>query len=214
MSFASGQRYAICSCTMFDPYAMYFMMPPRFKSHCKAWIVCLQGVCGGLRICLRHRVDRVSVLAPDVPDDQVHTVSLQNGQGFLQPVLPVQFGNEDVVDVIVHGIIEPVQNIQAGVKGQLFHRCILLLDLNPPGHSARRRDHTSLIRGSKSSNMCVGRKNISALVPVQAGGIREAMYAAGFGMVEESDKGYNQPAYDTATRQYTVQWTWLLAEPV
>ena len=44
--------------------------------------------------------------------------------------------------------------------------------------------------------------------------IREAMYAAGFGMVEESDKGYNQPAYDTATRQYTVQWTWLLAEPV
>ena len=44
--------------------------------------------------------------------------------------------------------------------------------------------------------------------------IREAMYAAGFGMVEESDKGYNQPAYDTATRQYTVQWTWCLAEPV
>ena len=38
--------------------------------------------------------------------------------------------------------------------------------------------------------------------------------AAGFGMVEESDKGYNQPAYDTATRQYTVQWTWLLAEPI
>ena len=44
--------------------------------------------------------------------------------------------------------------------------------------------------------------------------IREAMYAAGFGMVEESDKGYNQPAYDTATRQYTVQWTWCLAEAV
>lgn len=44
--------------------------------------------------------------------------------------------------------------------------------------------------------------------------IREAMYAAGFGMVEESDKGYNQPAYDTATRQYTVQWTWLIAEAV
>ncbi len=44
--------------------------------------------------------------------------------------------------------------------------------------------------------------------------IREAMYAAGFGMVEESDKGYNQPAYDTATRSYTVQWTWCLAEPV
>ena len=44
--------------------------------------------------------------------------------------------------------------------------------------------------------------------------IREAMYAAGFGMVEESDKGYNQPAYDTATREYTVQWTWCLPELV
>ena len=44
--------------------------------------------------------------------------------------------------------------------------------------------------------------------------IRQAMYDAGFGMVEESDKGYNQPAYDTATRQYTVQWTWCIAEPV
>ena len=40
--------------------------------------------------------------------------------------------------------------------------------------------------------------------------IREAMYSAGFGMVEESDKGYNQPAYDTATRQYTMQWTFVL----
>lgn len=44
--------------------------------------------------------------------------------------------------------------------------------------------------------------------------IRDRMYAAGFGMVEESDKGYNQPAYDTATREYTVQWTWCLDEPV
>lgn len=44
--------------------------------------------------------------------------------------------------------------------------------------------------------------------------IREAMYAAGFSMVEESDKGYNQPAYDTATRQYTVQWTWCIQEAV
>jgi hypothetical protein len=42
--------------------------------------------------------------------------------------------------------------------------------------------------------------------------IRSAMYAAGFAMVEESDRGYNQPAYDTATRQYTVQWTWCLRE--
>ena len=44
--------------------------------------------------------------------------------------------------------------------------------------------------------------------------IRSAMYAAGFVMVEESDKGYNQPAYDTATRQFTVQWTWCWHEEV
>ena len=44
--------------------------------------------------------------------------------------------------------------------------------------------------------------------------VRAAMYAAGFAMIEESDKGYNQPAYDTATRQYTVQWTWCLREEV
>lgn len=42
--------------------------------------------------------------------------------------------------------------------------------------------------------------------------IRSMMYAAGFSMIEESDKGYNQPAYDSATRQYTVQWTWCLRE--
>ena len=42
--------------------------------------------------------------------------------------------------------------------------------------------------------------------------IRQAMYAHGFSILEESDKGYNQPAYDTATRQYTVQWTWVLYE--
>ena len=40
--------------------------------------------------------------------------------------------------------------------------------------------------------------------------IRQAMYDHGFSILEESDKGYNQPAYDTATRQYTVQWTWVL----
>ena len=42
--------------------------------------------------------------------------------------------------------------------------------------------------------------------------IRQAMYACGFSILEESDKGYNQPAYDTATRQYTIQWTWMLYE--
>lgn len=44
--------------------------------------------------------------------------------------------------------------------------------------------------------------------------IRDAMYAYGFSMVEESDKGYNQPAYDTATRQFTIQWTWCWREEV
>lgn len=44
--------------------------------------------------------------------------------------------------------------------------------------------------------------------------IRSTMYAAGFWMIEESDKGYNQPAYDTATRQYTIQWTWCYREEV
>ena len=42
--------------------------------------------------------------------------------------------------------------------------------------------------------------------------IRQAMYACGFSILEESDKGYNQPAYDTATRQYTIQWTWVWYE--
>ena len=50
--------------------------------------------------------------------------------------------------------------------------------------------------------------------PAMADRIRSAMYAAGFSMVEESDKGYNQPAYDTATRQFTVQWTWCWHEEV
>lgn len=55
----------------------------------------------------------------------------------------------------------------------------------------------------------------SDIDPTEAAGrIREAMYAAGFAMIEESDKGYNQPAYDTATRQYTVQWTWCWWEDV
>jgi len=42
--------------------------------------------------------------------------------------------------------------------------------------------------------------------------IRNAMYAAGFWMVEESDRGYNQPGYDTSTRQYTIAWTWCYRE--
>ena len=44
--------------------------------------------------------------------------------------------------------------------------------------------------------------------------IRRAMYDYGFAIREESDKGYNQPAYDTPTRQYAVQWTWVWHEEV
>ena len=44
--------------------------------------------------------------------------------------------------------------------------------------------------------------------------IRKAMYDYGFAIREESDKGYNQPAYDTPTRQYAVQWTWVWYEEV
>jgi len=44
--------------------------------------------------------------------------------------------------------------------------------------------------------------------------VRQAMYAAGFTMTEESDKGYNQPAYDASTRQFAVQWTWCLYREV
>ena len=44
--------------------------------------------------------------------------------------------------------------------------------------------------------------------------VREAMYSSGFGMVEETDRGYNEPAYDVGTRMYTVHWTWSLYEEV
>lgn len=44
--------------------------------------------------------------------------------------------------------------------------------------------------------------------------IRQAMYSYGFFMMEESDKGYNHPAYDPPTKTYTVQWTWVWREEV
>jgi len=44
--------------------------------------------------------------------------------------------------------------------------------------------------------------------------IRQAMFGYGFGMLEESDKGYNHPAYDPPTKTYTVQWTWVWFEEV
>ena len=44
--------------------------------------------------------------------------------------------------------------------------------------------------------------------------IRFAMDAAGFAMIEESDRSGSQPAYDAETRQFTIQWTWCLREEV
>ena len=44
--------------------------------------------------------------------------------------------------------------------------------------------------------------------------IRQAMFGYGFGMLEESDKGHNRPAYDPPTKTYTVQWTWVWFEEV
>ena len=74
---------------------------------------------------------------------------------------------------------------------------------------AHHDDHTTSLRTFVYMNLW------SDIDPTEtANHIRAAMYAAGFFMVEESDKGYNQPAYDTATRQYTVQWTWVLREDV
>ena len=70
-------------------------------------------------------------------------------------------------------------------------------------------DHVSAVRTFVYPNLW------SDIDPTaMADSIRSAMYAAGFSMVEESDKGYNQPAYDTATRQFTVQWTWCWHEEV
>jgi hypothetical protein len=40
------------------------------------------------------------------------------------------------------------------------------------------------------------------------------MGSAGFAMIEESDRSGRQPAYDTETRQFTIQWTWCLREEV
>lgn len=36
--------------------------------------------------------------------------------------------------------------------------------------------------------------------------VRNAMYDAGWFVQSESDKGYNQPAYDHYTHQYAVYW--------
>lgn len=44
--------------------------------------------------------------------------------------------------------------------------------------------------------------------------IRQLMYDYGFWMREESDKGYNRPAYDPPTRHYTIKWTWVWREEV
>jgi hypothetical protein len=76
----------------------------------------------------------------------------------------------------------------------------------------RRLDHTITSQGYRTF---VYLNLWSDIDPTEtANRIRAAMYDAGFALVEESDKGYNQPAYDTATTQYTVQWTWCWREEV
>ncbi|HPJ03680.1 MAG TPA: hypothetical protein PKU80_12675 [Candidatus Limiplasma sp.] len=47
-----------------------------------------------------------------------------------------------------------------------------------------------------------------------AAAIRSAMYAAGFAMIEETDRSGSRSAYNADTRQYTIQWTWCLREEV
>ena len=44
--------------------------------------------------------------------------------------------------------------------------------------------------------------------------VRRAMRAVGFAMVEESDRGYNNPAYDVQADLYTVAWTWVIREEI
>ena len=71
--------------------------------------------------------------------------------------------------------------------------------------AAHEDDHPSIYRTYVYLNLW------SDIDPTEtADRIHTLMYAAGFGMLEQSDKGYNQPAYDTATRQYTMQWTFVL----
>lgn len=44
--------------------------------------------------------------------------------------------------------------------------------------------------------------------------VRRAMRAAGFAMEEQTDKGYNHPAYNVDANLFTMGWTWVLREAV
>ena len=44
--------------------------------------------------------------------------------------------------------------------------------------------------------------------------VRRAMRAAGFSMVEESDRGNSDPAYDTQADLFTISWTWVHREEI
>lgn len=39
--------------------------------------------------------------------------------------------------------------------------------------------------------------------------VRAAMYQAGFAMLEETTKGYNQPQYNEYVNLFGVSWTWV-----
>jgi len=75
--------------------------------------------------------------------------------------------------------------------------------------AAHQDDHVSALRTYVYMNLW------SDYDPTEmADTIRAAMYQYGFFMFEESDKGYNRPAYDPPTKTYTVQWTWIWREDV
>ena len=47
-----------------------------------------------------------------------------------------------------------------------------------------------------------------------AAAVRKCMYAAGFAIQEESDKGYNQPSYNTASNLFNIEWVWTYHQDV
>ena len=75
---------------------------------------------------------------------------------------------------------------------------------------------TTTTETDHQDDMCVGTRTYvyldlwSVQDPTEmADAIRKRMYAAGFHRLQESDKGYNYPAYSTGTNRFVIQWTWV-----
>ncbi|MBR1565642.1 MAG: hypothetical protein IJ649_02660 [Oscillospiraceae bacterium] len=75
---------------------------------------------------------------------------------------------------------------------------------------------TTLVETDHQDDACVGTRTYVYLDLWSVGDptemadqIRRRMYAAGFYRQEDSDKGYNYPAYSTATNRFVIQWTWV-----